>query len=37
MKGKLFSQLMQMWQLFTILKQPVHISVTVFLQSDKID
>ena len=31
-----FSQLMQTWQLFIILKQPVHISVTVFSNLTKL-
>ena len=31
-----FSELMQIWQLFMILKQPVHISVTVFYNLTKL-
>ena len=31
-----FRQLMQIWQLFIILKQPVHISVTVFYNLTKL-
>ena len=31
-----FSNTMQIWQLFTILKQPVHILVNSHLQSDRV-